>query len=201
MGLHTILKKPRGILVRLRQAFDAKFEESKHPRGQPENKGEFASSPGGGGSLVESPFFAKGSYLPDVIYRGASEGNLEQSTMSEGEGVYVSTDPNESGQWGKVHKFHMKKRPNVLDLGNFEGRARDFVAKIVGVPSKRLTKEAFEEEVPTIFIQNQGVNILKQMGFAGYRVGRDAFLLGKLSDYVDQPDHPRGHKAAGGEFK
>ena len=37
-------------LQRKTAANDAGFKESDHPRGQPENKGEFASSPGGGGS-------------------------------------------------------------------------------------------------------------------------------------------------------
>lgn len=36
-------------------ALDAGWNEEQHPRGQPENKGEFASAPGGGGSKPEGP--------------------------------------------------------------------------------------------------------------------------------------------------
>lgn len=100
-----------------------------------------------------------------------------------------------SEQWGNVKEYRVKKQPNMLDLSNYDSRAREFVARIIGVAPKKLTKEQFDEAAADIFIQNDGVDRLDQMGFTGYRFGHDAFLIGKLSDYVDAGTSPKkaGH--------
>lgn len=163
--------------------------------------------------LELAPAVPKGGILlkGTKVYRGASPENEEQSAMSGGKGVYVSLDHATSKQWGDVKQYELKDHANLIDLENYDSRAKEFVAKCLGIVPKKLTREQFEESGPEIFIQNDGVEHVKQMGFKGYRLGYDAFLLGKLSDHVgkgvaadmaldapwDESKHPRGE---GGQF-
>ena len=186
---------------------DASWNESAHPRGQPENAGEFASAPGGGSkkkSDEDEPLLTVGApakswakpgaipnadgghRMPDVVYRGAGPENEERSGMAEGKGVYVSAFPEIAAQWGQPKKYKVKKQPLLIDLGDFDSDpSKRLVGAWLGKGAKRVTKEEFDEVAPELFIQNNGVDIVKQMNFDGYRLGGDIFLRGKLSDYVE----------------
>lgn len=193
------------------------WSESAHPRGQPENAGEFASGAGGGGSsgpkaktaevagkrwtsggrsgtvgepAKEWPILGgradKGSRMPDTVFRGSSPENEEQSSMAEG-GVYVSAYPEIAAQWGDPKEYKVKKQPNLIDLGDFDSEpAKRLIGSWLDKGSRRVTKEEFDEEAGQMFIQNNGVDIVKRMGFDGYRFGGDIFLIGNLSDYVEK---------------
>ena len=143
-------------------------------------------------SSASTDFATSGHRLPDKVYRGAAAANEQTSGMSDDRGVYVTTDPSTASQWGDVKEYAMRKQALLLDLDNFNSRARDFVAHVLGVARKRLTEEQFNDAAPEIFVQNDGKDWVKQMGFGGYRLGHDAFLFGKLSDYADESEPPSG---------
>jgi len=193
-------------------ALDELWEESKHPRdksGEFTTKGgEFASAPGGAskkktdeeeplltvGQPAKSwakpgtiPHADSGPRMPDTVYRGAGPENEEQSGMAEGKGVYVSAFPEIAAQWGQPKKYKVKKQPNLVDLGDFDSdAAKRLVGAWLGKSPKSVTKEEFDEEAPQLFIQNNAVEIADRMGFNGYRLGGDIFLIGKLSDYAEK---------------
>jgi hypothetical protein len=51
-----------------------------------------------------------------------------------------------------------------------------------------LPKGDFDIEAGSLFVQNRGVALLRSMGFDGYRLGHDAFLLGDLSDHAGEAE-------------
>lgn len=161
------------------------WSEADHPRGQPGNAGQFGPGGGGGSSKSKADNKRSGERLPSHVFRGATPEREQQSTMSGGRGVYVSTDPEVAAQWGNAKQYEVKKQPRLIDLHDYDGPARNFVAKVLGMEPTDLSRDDFEDEVPTIFIQNGGIDELVDAGFDGYRLGGDAFMLGKLSDYVD----------------
>jgi hypothetical protein len=130
----------------------------------------------------------EGSWLPERVFRGARSGGEARSAMSD-DGVYVSTDRAAARQWGAIKDYRITHQPRLLDLGDFsDRRAREFVVtdpwEIDKVDPDELTREEFDIEAGSLFMQNRGVALLHRMGFDGYRLGRDAFLLGDLSDYA-----------------
>jgi hypothetical protein len=110
------------------------------------------------------------------------------------EGVYVSTDRATARQWGPVTVYRITHQPRLLGLGDFSDRkAREFVVTdpwdiTTKVDPDKLTEEEFDIEAGSVFVQNRGVALLRHMGFDGYRLGCDAFLIGDLSRYAEQEE-------------
>lgn len=183
-------------------AIDVKFEESKHPRGQPGNAGQFG--PGTGKENVNSPtkqrsfvgpeegrtknlesnpFLLKGRNLPFTIYRGADKESVRKFLNSK-DGVYISTDPEMAAQYGPVTAYKVIKQPHLLDLGDRTSITNKFVERHSGEDLSEASDDTYREEAQEVLAQAQGVEWLKAAGFDGYRLEDEAYLIGGLNKFT-----------------
>jgi hypothetical protein len=88
------------------------WDESKHPRGQPGNKGQFASSPGGGGGGGEAPAAGKGQ-PPAGEGKAAAQapaGRDEAGLRSYLESEFEKLGPGTAGWFEGTYKSWAKKK-------------------------------------------------------------------------------------------
>lgn len=121
-----------------------------------------------------------------TVYRGAQEGNRDVSRDFP-DGVYVSLDRPSAEQWGAVTDYSVVKEPRLLDLGADTPEVRAFLGEATGEPIE--SREDYLTASGDTFVQNLGVEQLRERGLDGYRLGHDAFLLGSLSDYAKPAQH------------
>ena len=97
------------------------WEEQKHPRGQPENKGEFASSPGGGGGKSKT------------YVRAAEAGEKQPSSGPKYGGSYVR-----AGETGEVTKSEQER------TGRMTAAAAGLAGKALGAAKGAFGAEDYE---------------------------------------------------------
>src|SRR6516165_4197630 len=109
MDLEDIAQAIRELTARISdlEAFhhyrgdDAGWEESKHPRGQPENKGEFARVPGGAAKSEEPPEAEEGQKPVQKPVQKAAEPPEEPPEPEEPEEPKAAQKPPKPAQAAK----------------------------------------------------------------------------------------------------
>jgi hypothetical protein len=127
-----------------------------------------------------------GPHLPEVVYRGydPAHGNKEISMMGEG-GVYVATKRSIAAQWGRVVAWRMKTQPKLLDLRDrSDPHAREVVE---GASQDHDPNDEFDDAAAEVYMlrSTESIPYLKAHGYDGFRYFREAFLIGKLSDWAE----------------
>jgi hypothetical protein len=79
-----------------------------------------------------------------LVYRGSDHDNENRSSMAP-EGVYVSIDPQTAKQWGQPRAYRLVRTPRLIDLSDWYGIGKTFVAKLLGLNPTRLTRADFHE--------------------------------------------------------
>jgi GNAT superfamily N-acetyltransferase len=142
---------------------------------------------GVGGSLpgnVSHPNYQSGMRLPPTVYRGGV--SQDQSVDFKGL-VYVSTDRQSAAQWGDVHEYQLKTEQKLVDVGDWNAPgAKELVAHVSGLDLKSMSKLDFEDEAVQVFVQGypEVAQWLQKHGYTGMRLGRDAALVGELSQHA-----------------
>jgi hypothetical protein len=139
--------------------------------------------------------FSSGSGLPRLLYRSSSVGDYEYSSGWKDRGVYVSTDPKQSAQYGELREFERVKPAYLLDLDGKDGTAEKFLADINNIDISEIEGDPdFHAELATeamVQASSETIASLKASGYHGMRVGMDAFLIGKLSDYAKETERSK----------
>lgn len=184
------------------------WSESDHPRGQPENPGEFAPSGGLGGAENKGTLgrskdepnlrhenYQEGSSLPPTIFRGGKPGDFSAS-WNDGPfaGAFVSASRDAAKQYGDLAQMKLKREPKLLDMGNWYA-AKTLVARAMNDAGENInigamTKPEYDDLAGDAFIQMYPElrRRLARAGYNGARLGPDAFLIGPLSSWAEKSD-------------
>ena len=137
-----------------------------------------------------------GDTLPQVVYRG---GKTQETSAGWSKGVYVSTSSKAAAQWGDVVEYRVIKSPRLLDLGNWNAPGtKKIVADLTGQKPGSMSFTDYDVAAGELFIQmpDQMIDKLRRNGWNGVRLGQDAFLIGKLSNYYRPTTNKRKFASA-----
>jgi hypothetical protein len=136
--------------------------------------------------LLNEDNMSGGNRLPDIVYRGSRYKN-EKPDFTDG--TYVSTDKKSAEQYGKVKTYKITKQPKLLDLGNWNSvGVKKIISKLMDMEIGSMDLNDYDIKAAEAFIQadEELISYAKKNGYDGVRLGYDAFLIGKITDYAEE---------------